>query len=146
MTRYFIPFLLTTCLIFAGGCRKTTSTNPDTILTAPADTEEAALQLVGTLYGVYAVYHKKGPTSWDDLKAQAANAGESDRKKALEAIALVQTAGYKMIWGVDLPLMKKAGIKPDAYAIAESADGQRKLMFSGNVKTTKADTKKDRQN
>lgn len=146
MSRLFIICALTTCLIFAGGCRKTTSDNPSTILTAPENAEEAALQVVGTLYGVYAVYHKKGPTSWDDLKAQAANAGPSDQKKALEAIVLVQAAGYKMIWGVNLPLMKKAGIKPDAYAIAESADGHRKLMFSGNVKTTKADKKKDRQN
>jgi len=139
MTRIFISCLLIAALTLFGGCRKTTPTNPDTILTSPADLEEAALQLVGTLYGVYAISHKKGPTGWADLKAQASNAGAADEKKALDAIKQVQAAGYKMTWGVDLPLIKKEGIKANDYVIAESTDGHRKLMFSGNVKTTKAE-------
>jgi len=137
MTRFIIAGVLVAGLIFSGGCRKTTSDNPETILTTPADAEEAALQVVGTLYGVYAFSHKKGPSGWDDLKAQAANAGTSAQKKALDAIEQVQAAGFKMTWGANLSSIKKEGVKPDDYVIAESPDGRRQLMFGGNVKTTK---------
>ncbi|MCH9652332.1 MAG: hypothetical protein K0U86_04100 [Planctomycetes bacterium] len=146
MTRLFISGILLAGLIFCGGCRKTTPDNPETILTSPADEEEAALQVVGNLYGFYAAYHKKGPTGWDDLKDASSNATASAQKEASDAIQQVQAAGFKMTWGVDKPLLKKEGIKADDYVIAESADGLRKLMFSGNVKTTKPETKKDRQN
>ncbi|MFK7777636.1 MAG: hypothetical protein QM501_05885 [Gimesia sp.] len=145
MTRFFIAGLLIVGLTLSGGCRKTTSDNPSTILTTPADAEEAALQVVGTLYGVYAISHKTGPKGWDDLKAQASHASASPKKKALDAIEQVQAADYKMTWDANLSLIEKEGIKPDDYVIAESADGLRKLMFSGNVKTTKPDTEKGRQ-
>jgi hypothetical protein len=146
MTRFFITCLLIAGLTLLGGCRKTTSDNPSTILTSPADAEEAALQVVGTLYGVYAISHKNGPQGWNDLKAQASNASASAEKKALDAIEQVQVADYKMTWGANLSLIEKEGIKPDEYVIAESSDGLRQLMFGGNVKTAKSDTKKGRQN
>lgn len=146
MTRLFITCFLIVGFTLLGGCRKTTHDNPSTILPPPADAEEAALQVVGTLYGVYAISHKSGPKGWDDLKAQAANAEASAEKKALDAIAQVQAANYKMIWNANLSSIQQEGSKPEEFVIAVSPDGHRKLMFSGNVKTTKPDTKKDRQN
>lgn len=137
MTRFFVACVCIAALILCDGCRKTTPANSESTLTNPADAEEAALQVVGNLYGFYATYHKKGPTGWDDLKAQVSNTGADTKKEALDAIDVVQAAGYKMKWGVDLPLMAKEGINPDDYVIAESPDGHRKLMFSGNVKTIK---------
>ncbi|QDU09389.1 hypothetical protein [Gimesia aquarii] len=139
MTRFFVACVCIIAFFFCDGCRKTTPADSESTLTNPADAEEAALQVVGNLYGFYATYHKKGPTGWEDLKAQVAEVGEKTKKEALEAIKVVQVAGYKMKWGVDLPLMAKEGIKPDDYVIGESPDGRRKLMFSGNVKTTKAE-------
>lgn len=138
MTRFLFVFVIIACLILPVGCRKSTPTNPETVLNTPTDAEEAALQEVGNLYGFYATYHKKGPTGWEDLKAQASKANADTKQKALDAIEAVQAAGFKMKWGVDLPLMEKEGKKPNEYVIAESPDGRRKLMFSGNVETTKA--------
>lgn len=139
MSRYLFFFVIVTCLSLQVSCRKSTSTNPETILTTPTDAEEAALQVVGNLYGFYATFHKQGPTGWDDLKKQASTANAETKKKAFDAIQVVQEAGFKMKWGVDLELLMKEDKKPNDYVIGESPDGLRKLMFSGNVKTTKSE-------
>lgn len=135
MSRFLFAFVVVACLILQVSCRKSTPTNPESILATPADAEEAALQMVGNLYGFYATFHKKGPTGWDDLKAQASTADAETKQKTLDAIKVVQEAGFKMKWGVDLALLLKEDRKPSDYVIGESPDGRRQLMFGGNVKT-----------
>ncbi len=139
MIRFTAVVLLLASFVFFTGCRKTTPSTPVTMLTDPADSEEAALQVVGNLYGFYVAYNKTAPTGWDDLKAQASKASSDAQQKAFDAIDQIQAAGYKMKWGVDKSVIAQAKVKPGEYVIAESADGRRKLMFSGIVKTEKSE-------